>query len=71
MQKKQASELCFIYDMNQAQYMIEQLRGEFIYKIGVGYYGDPCISFIKNDLVLRIMYSWEGYPTKQKQKERL
>jgi glycosylphosphatidylinositol transamidase (GPIT) subunit GPI8 len=66
MPRKEANELFFTYDMNQARWMIRKLKGSFVYKIGSGGKGDPCVSFVRNEKVEKVIDEWEVYSQRYK-----
>lgn len=50
----------FIYDMPQAEFIIRETRGLGLFRIGVGKYNDPLVSFYPIDSVKKAMDKWKN-----------
>lgn len=54
------NELLYIYNPQQAEYMIKELKGQYLYRIGKGGRGDILITFIKSNDVIQAMNIWKA-----------
>lgn len=53
------NDLIYIYNLKQAKWMIENLKGKYIYRIGTGAKGDILITFISNEFTLKALKQWK------------
>lgn len=53
-------ELLYIYNPQQAEYMIRKLKGKYLYRIGKGGQGDILITFIKSNDSIQVMNIWKA-----------
>jgi hypothetical protein len=54
------NELLYIYNPQQAEYMIRELKGKHLHRIGKGGKGDILITFIKNNDSIQVMNKWKA-----------
>ena len=53
-------ELIYIYNMNQAKFILKETQAKYLYKIGFGNKGDILITFIKNKNIIEAINKWNN-----------